>query len=187
MVLQGIVEEIEKEKKEIIERLRKEAEEEANRIIENAKAEAEEIVKEAKAKAEREIEALRRQKIASVNLTMKMQMLNAKDEMLKMVYDMTVQRIQEMDTEEKKRILSKIIEDYKDMTGYVYSNKKDEELVMALISGTNLKYGGNIECIGGVLIESEDKSTSLDLTFDSILKSIYESKIGEISKILFGE
>jgi V/A-type H+-transporting ATPase subunit E len=98
------------------------------------------------------------------------------------VYSRLIERLRNMDAEERKKILSKIIEKY-GMDGYrIYSNKEDEELVKKL---TNMEYAGNINCVGGVIIESPDGSFRINMTFDELVKGIYEGKMKEISDMLF--
>ena len=46
-------------------------------------------------------------------------------------------------------------------------------------------YGGNIKCLGGILVTSEDGSINLDYTFDSILEDVWTSSMKQISDILF--
>ncbi|HDN74175.1 MAG TPA: V-type ATP synthase subunit E, partial [Archaeoglobus sp.] len=71
----------------------------------------------------------------------------------------------------------------------VFSNKSDEDVVKSLIKELNLdlEYSGNIECLGGVVLETANREVRINLTFDEILDQIYEQKLSEVSKILFGE
>jgi V/A-type H+-transporting ATPase subunit E len=65
----------------------------------------------------------------------------------------------------------------------IYSNSESEALVRKLSS---LEYGGNIDCIGGVVIENKDGTIKLDYTYDIIFKNVYEQNLKNTSDILFG-
>ncbi len=182
MPLEPIIEEITRKGQLRVSEIRSEAEKEASQIIEEAKEKAEELLKKAREEAERESERLRKQEIAAVNLELKREELNKRKEVLDEVYSRLIERLRNMDAEERKKILSKIIEKY-GMDGYrIYSNKEDEELVKKL---TNMEYAGNINCVGGVIIESPDGSFRINMTFDELVKGIYEGKMKEISDMLF--
>ncbi|MCD4704024.1 MAG: hypothetical protein K8R64_07010 [Methanosarcinaceae archaeon] len=51
---------------------------------------------------------------------------------------------------------------------------------------SSLEYAGNIDCIGGVVIENEDGTIRLDYRYDVILKNVYEHSLKNTSEILFG-
>lgn len=182
MPLEPIIEEITRKGQLRVSEIRSEAEREASKIIEEAKEKSEELLKKAREEAEREAERLRKQEIAAVNLELKREELNKKKEVLDEVYSKLIERLRNMDDEEKKKILSKIIEKH-GRDGYrVYSNKEDESIVREL---TSMEYAGNIHCVGGVIIESPDGSFRINMTFDELVKGIYESKMKEVSDMLF--
>ncbi len=188
MALEVLIEEINKKGEEEVRKIKAEAEKEAERIIAEAKEKAEDIIKKAKEDAEKEAEMLRRQEISSVNLEMKRLMLNKRKEVLEEVFKLVEDRIRKMDPEEKKRLLEKLIDSCELEEAVVYSNKDDESIVREIISGRKgYRYGGHIDCLGGVILESTDGEVRINLTFDDLLAQVYESKMSEVSKILFGE
>jgi len=188
MALESIIQEIYKKGEEEVQRIKGEAQKEAERIIAEAKEKAEEILRKAKEDGEREAERLRRQELSSVKLEMKRQMLNKQKEILEAVFDSLKQRLKEMDIETKKRILTALIKNNATSGMVIYSNKDDEDLVKSIIQelGLDLRYGGHIECLGGVVLETQDGEVRLNLTFDELLNQLYEQKMSEVSKILFG-
>ncbi|RLI73994.1 V-type ATP synthase subunit E [Archaeoglobales archaeon] len=188
MPLESIIQEIYQKGEEQVKKLMEEAEKEAKQITADAKAEAEEILKKAREEAEKEAERLRRQEVSSVNLEMKRLLLNKQKELLEMTFDLTRQKIKEMSAEEKKKLLESLLKKNAESGMVVYSNKGDEEVVKEVLKnlGKDLKYGGNVNCLGGVILESPDGEVRLNLTFDELLTQLYEQKISEVSKILFG-
>lgn len=188
MPLEPVLEEIQKKGDETVRKIKEEAEKEAERIIEDAKREAEEILKKARIEAEKEGEALRKQEISSVSLEMKRILLNKQKEIVEHVFDLLKQKVRDMDRETKKNIVKTLISKSASPGMVVYSSKEDEEVVKELIKelNLNLNYAGNIECIGGIVLEDAKGEVRINLTFDELLAQVYEQKLGEVSKILFG-
>jgi V/A-type H+-transporting ATPase subunit E len=186
--LESVINEIYKKGDQEVQRIKEEAEKEAEKIIAEAKGEADEILRRAKDEAEKEAERLRRQEISSVKLEMKRQMLNKQKEILEAVFEALKQRIQDMDLETKRKITTALLKNNANAGMVVYSNKKDEDMVKSIIQELQIdvKYGGNLECLGGVVLESEDGEVRLNLTFDELLNQLYEQKMSEVAKILFG-
>jgi len=188
MPLEVLIEEIYKKGDEQVQKIKDEAKKEAEKIIAEDKEEAEEILKRAKEDAEKEAERLKKQEISSVNLEMKRLLLNKRKEILEAVLELVEEKVKSMDAETKKKLLSSLIKKNATAGMVVYSNKDDEEIVKEILNEIgDLSYGGNIDCIGGVILESPDGEVRINLTYDEMLKQLYEQKMSDISKILFGE
>ncbi|WP_456468482.1 V-type ATP synthase subunit E [Archaeoglobus sp.] len=187
MPLDKVLQEIQQKGEEEVKRIREEAEKEVEKILAEAKAEAEEILKKAREEAEKEAEALRKQEISSVKLEMKRELLNVQKEILEEVFNLLKQRIREMDEETKKKVLKTLLQNNATAGMVVYSKAEDEELVKELIKELNLdvKYGGHVDCIGGIVLEDASGDVRINLTFDELVSQIYEQKMSEVSKILF--
>lgn len=187
MSLENVIDEIYKKGQQEIQKIREEAEKEAEKIIAEAKEEAEEIIRKAKEEAEKEAEILRRQEISSVKLEMKRKMLDVQKRILDEVFESLRQRVKEMDVETRRRLTETLLKTASPGM-IVYSRREDEDLVKSIIQELKLdvKYGGYVECLGGVVLESEDGEVRLNLTFDELLNRLYDQKVGEVAKILFG-
>jgi V/A-type H+-transporting ATPase subunit E len=188
MALESIIEEIYKKGEEQAQKIKEEANKEAQKILAEAREEANEVLKKAREDAEKEAEGLRRQEISSLNLEMKRLLLDKQREILESVYGMVTQRIREMDVETKKKVLTSLMKENAEDGVVIYSNKDDEELVKSIIQELkiSMEYGGNINCLGGIIIESSGRDIRINLTFDEMLKLLYEQKMSDVSKILFG-
>ena len=66
--------------------------------------------------------------------------------------------------------------------GKVYCNVRDADTVRSIV-GKN--FGGTIECVGGVVIESADGSRRIDLRFETILADIWRDSIKEVAEVLW--
>ncbi|WP_202319643.1 V-type ATP synthase subunit E [Archaeoglobus neptunius] len=187
MPLDRVLQEIQQKGEEEVRKIREEAEKEVEKILARAKAEAEEILKKAREEAEKEAEALRKQEISSVKLEMKRELLNVQKEILEDVFNLLRQKIRDMDVDTRKKLLKTLLEKNASAGMVVYSRKEDEEIVKELIKDMKLdvKYGGNIECIGGIVLEDATGDVRINMTFDELVSQIYEQKMSEVSKLLF--
>ncbi|WP_135612995.1 V-type ATP synthase subunit E [Methanococcoides sp. AM1] len=160
-----------------------EADAEVSQILDDAKQSAKKIMGDRLAKAEDDIKRLRQQETSSANLEVKRATLNARKEVLDKVYDNSVESIVTLPAEKQEDLLKAIVEQNEANGSKIYSNKDSEELVRKLSS---LEYAGNVDCIGGVVIENNDGTIRLDYTYDIILKNVNEQSLKQTSDILFG-
>ncbi|MCQ6963007.1 V-type ATP synthase subunit E [Methanolobus chelungpuianus] len=164
-------------------RLNREADAEASLILNDARQNAKKIVGERLAKAEDDIRKMRQQETSSANLEVKRTLLNARKELLEDVYARAEKSIAAFSQEKNRELLKSIIEKNEASGKRIYSNAASEKLVREL---TSLEYAGNIDCLGGVVIENEDGTVRLDYTYDVILRSVSEQLLKQTSDILFG-
>jgi V/A-type H+-transporting ATPase subunit E len=188
MPLDNVIGEIYEKGKEQVENILKEAEKEAESIINEAKREAEEILRKAREEAEKEAQNLRKQEVSSVSLEMKRLYLNKQKELLESVFDLARQRIREMGESDRKKLLEELIAKNAQDGMAVYSREEDEKVVREILSRLDkkLEYGGNVNCLGGIILENSEEGIRINLTFDEILNQLFEQEMGEVSKILLG-
>ncbi|WP_445474689.1 V-type ATP synthase subunit E [Methanococcoides methylutens] len=160
-----------------------EADAEVSQILDEARQSAKKIMGDRLAKAEDDIKRLRQQETSSANLEVKRAMLNARKEVIDKVYSDAVKSIVALPAEKQEGLLKAIIEKNEGEGTKIYSNKDSEKLVRKLSS---LEYAGNVNCIGGVVIENNDGTVRLDYTYDIILKNVNEQSLKQTSDILFG-
>ncbi len=183
MGLETVVTEIMDAAQAEVSRLDSEADAEVSLILDEAKQNAKKIMGERLAKAEDDIKKIRQQELSSANLEVKRTLLNARKEILEKVYVQAVETISAFSPEKNEELLKELIDQYGSNGTRIYSNSGSEEIVKNLSS---LEYAGNIDCLGGVVIENEDGTIRLDYTYDVILKSVNERLLKQTSDILFG-
>jgi len=170
------------------------AQAEGSRIKAEADAKVSEILNEARdaqkkmlgdnlAQAEEDLKNLNQQVISSANLDVKRIRLNKRKELIDQVYNKTLESIKSMPAPKAEKLLSILIEKHEAEGARIYSNKNSEAIVKKLSS---LSYAGNIDCIGGIVLENDDGTVRLDFTYDSILKNVYERALKQISDTLYG-
>ena len=67
--------------------------------------------------------------------------------------------------------------------GFIYSNAQDSEVVKQ--KGTRYQYAGTVNCAGGIIVESQDRSIRLNLTYESLFEDVWQDSLPEMAKILF--
>ena len=183
MGLDAIVQEIKAKGKAQAQNITGEADKEAARITAEAQIQAEKI-KAAKVEAARkEIDRLRQQELSSANLEVKRSILNARKEVLDEVAQNAKEAVLKLPADKNKALLQSIIAKNQVNNSKIYSNEKDKAIVKKL---TKLEYAGEINCIGGVVIENAQSTEYLDFKYETILKNVSEQSLKQVSDILFG-
>lgn len=183
MGLDIVVKDIQEGARAEVSRIKAEGDAKASEIINEAKELQKKMLGDSLAKAEEDLQNLHQQVISSANLEVKRITLNKRKELLDKVYSQTVEAIKSMPASKKEELLKHIISKHEASGARIYSSKELEGLVKKL---TSLTYAGNIDCIGGVVVENEDRTIRLDFTYDSILEYVYERSLKQISDILYG-
>lgn len=150
---------------------------------------ADETIANKKKAQEKELEIalkrLRQQEISSAELEAKRIILNAKKEILDRSHAETLKELESMSAAEKGRIYSKIMADAKKIISKpkVLCPKGEASLVpreSELASVTETDMGA------GLVLESQDGTIRLDYRFSTILGSVWEKEMKNVSNILFG-
>ncbi len=183
MGLDAIVEEIKAKGRAEADRINQETDKEVSSILTDAQSQAARIKVIRQDAAKKDIERLKLQELSSANLEVKRAMLNARKELLDEVNEKAKDGISKLPTDKNQKLLRSIIEKNQANNSRISSNKKDEPEVRKL---SKLKYSGDINCIGGVIIENENGTEYLDLRYETILKKVSERSLKQVSDILFG-
>lgn len=126
---------------------------------------------------------LRQQEISSAELEAKRIVLNAKKEMLDKSFQATLKELKALDKDTKSELYGKIIADSKKSISNpkVYCPRGD----MLLLLGKAEKVV-EIEMEPGLILESQSGDIRLDYRFKSLLESVWEKELKNISTVLFG-
>lgn len=181
MGLEVVLKEIEESNKKEIELINLDAFKTSEDIVENARKQVRETLGLKLANIEDQIQKKKQQVISSANLEVKRLILNKKKELLDSVYSNAFEYINSMSDEKNKELLECLIKKYCiDNNSNIYSNLKSEKLVKEL---STLNYTGNVNCIGGIIIEDKNGNIKQDYTYDLILKNVFERSLKSISDI----
>ena len=191
MSLETVVEDIREEAREEAAAIRDEGEARAEEIVSEAEADAEAIREEAREEAERQIEREREQAVSSATLEAKQDRLEARRDALQDVRAAVEERIAEMDGERREALTRALLADAArefegDDAVSVSCRPADEALVGDLVAAFDgFSVAGEVDCLGGVVVESESSRVRVDNTFDSVLDDVWEDSLKDVSDRLF--
>jgi V/A-type H+-transporting ATPase subunit E len=182
MALDAVVESILATSKDKVSQVNSETDQEVARILNEARERAAEIKSRKQTEVGHAIEAIERREISSANLEVKREELNVHKDLLEKARVKLIEKVGNLPKKDNEAMLKKLLEPYdlKDMK--VYSNKKDQAFVSSLAPN----FGGNLDVLGGVVVESKDGALRYDLTYETLAREVFNSKMKEVSKLLFG-
>ena len=191
MSLEQVVNDITDEARARAEEIRADAEEEAEAIVAEAEDDAEAIKEERAAEVESQIEQEREQALSSANLEAKQQRLEARRDVLADVRGDVADALAELSGDRRESLTEALIEaaaaEFDDgATVSVYGRSDDQELIEdTLTEYDGFSFGGERECLGGVIVESETSRVRVNNTFDSVLDTVWDENLKELSDHLF--
>ncbi|WP_267641070.1 V-type ATP synthase subunit E [Haloarchaeobius amylolyticus] len=193
MSLETVVEDIRDEARARAEEIRDDAEAEAEEIISEAQADAEETLEEAERAAERKVEQEREQQLSSAKLEAKQMRLEARRDVLEQVRADVESEIAGLSGDQREELTRALLdaaaEEFENVdTASVYGRASDEDLLTDILADYDgYEYAGEYDCLGGVVVESEESRLRVNNTFDSVLEDVWEDNLKEISSRLFDE
>jgi V/A-type H+-transporting ATPase subunit E len=193
MSLETVVEDIRDEARARAEEVRTDGESRAEDILDEAERDAEEVLEEAEREVERQVAQEREQKVSSAKLEAKQQRLEARREVLEDVRDDVEARVADIDGDEREELTRTLLEAATaefdgDGTVRVHGRADDEELLESVLEDfEGFEVGEPVDCLGGVVVESDASRVRVNNTFDSVLEEVWEENLREISARLFEE
>ncbi len=180
----------------MIEDILRKGEEQAQEIIRRGEREQDEQVRAADAemktdsakaykRAEAQIAQLEQHELSSAELESRKMLLSAQREVLEDLRERTLAELAVYPADKKQALYAKLFSKAEEILGdcYVYSNKADNAL---LKPPPRIASGGTIDCLGGLVFESKDRTVRLDYRFETMLEEIWSKKMNEIYNQLFG-
>jgi V/A-type H+-transporting ATPase subunit E len=182
MSLETVVKSIRQEAKKECEELRMQGEGEAEKILKEAHAKRDKILADALKEAVKAADRLRTHELARVELENKRARLVMEKELLDQAIERAKERIRNLRPVLDQDLMRRLITKHQSEGTVVHSADRHDSLVRGSCS---LRYGGHIDCLGGIIIESADGSVRFDYTYDSILERASDMAMKEVARILF--
>jgi V/A-type H+-transporting ATPase subunit E len=180
----------------LVEDILRKGEEQAQEIIRQGEAERDEQIRSAESeiglsrektlkKAAAQIAQLEQHELSSAELESRKILLGAQREVLEDLKERSLAELAAYPPEKKQALYAKLFAKAKKTLGdcYVYSNKADGA---SLRPPAGISSAGVIECTGGLVFESKDRSVRLDYRFETMLEEVWGQKMNEIYTQLFG-
>jgi len=192
MSLETVVEDVRDEARARAEELREEGERRAEEIISEADADAEEIKESREQEVDEQIAEEREQALSSAKLSAKQERLEARRDVLEQVREGLEAAIVDVDEDRREELTRSLLdaaaEEFGDEDVQVYGREADQELLADLLSEyEGWSVAGTEDCLGGVVVESEQSRVRVNNTFDSVLEAVWDEELKRISERLFEE
>ncbi|WP_128905294.1 V-type ATP synthase subunit E [Halorubrum amylolyticum] len=191
MSLDTVVEDVRDEARARAEEIREAAESEADEIVAEAEADAERIREERLAEVDRQIDQEREQTLSSAKLEAKQERLGARRDVLEDVRADVEAAIEGLDGDRRRELTETLLDatlaEFDDEEVAVYTRAEDVDLLEELVEGRNAEVDGEVDCLGGVVAESDTSRVRVNNTFDSILESVWDDELKNISERLFDQ
>lgn len=191
MSLDTVVEDIRDEAHARAEEIRAEGAERAEEIEADADDEAAEIVETAEREVEGEIEQLREQRLSSAKLEAKQKRLEARRDVLGQVREEVESELAGLEGPTREALTRELLDsagtEFEGTeTVRVYGRREDADLLAEILADyPGYAYEGEYDCLGGVVVESDESRVRVNNTFDSVLADVWEDNLREISDRLF--
>ncbi len=191
MSLDTVVDDIRERAQERAEQIRAEGEQQAEEIVDEAEAEAARIRESREREVDREIEQKREQARSGAALEAKQERLKARRDVLEEVREATEQRLAELEGDRREELTRSLLQNAatefdEGETVAVYGRSDDESLLGEILAEYDgWSYAGERDCLGGVVVESEESRVRVNNTFDSVLEAVWEENLKAISDRLF--
>jgi V/A-type H+-transporting ATPase subunit E len=193
MSLDSVTEDIREQARARAEEIRSEGEAEATSIVDDAEADAEDIRREREREVERQIDQERDQRLSSANLEAKQTRLATRRELLQRVRGDVEDALADLDEDTREELTRELLEaaasEFEESdTVEVFGRADDQALIESILEDyEGFVYGGETDCLGGVVVESDESRVRVDNTFDSVLEDVWQESLREISADLFEE
>ena len=191
MSLETVVEDVRDEARARATEIREAAEAEAEEILAEAEADAEQLREARLAEVDRQIEQEREQALSSATLEAKQERLGARRDVIEDVYDAVEESIADVDGDRRRELTEALLEatlaEFDDETVTVSTRAADVDLLESLLEGRNAEVGEPVDCLGGVVAESDASRVRVNNTFDSILESVWDDELKQVSERLFDQ
>ena len=191
MSLDNVVEDIRDEASARAEEIRNEGERRAEEIVETAEADAEELLDARKEDVERQIEQEREQAVSGAKLEAKQERLEARRDVLEDVRSRAETELRELSGDDRAELTRALLDEAAtefegEASVAVYGRADDADLIEELVADYDgFEYGGEHDCLGGVVVDSTDSRVRVNNTFDSVLGDVWEDNLKDVSGILF--
>ncbi|HOP08606.1 MAG TPA: V-type ATP synthase subunit E family protein [Candidatus Methanofastidiosa archaeon] len=192
----------EKEVEEILDEGRREA----DQILEKAKNDIEDLRLKKENELHGTLQELKEIKLSKIRMEYKRKKLDMEKEVIHRLWNRVREKVSDLEPGVNEKLLKRLLHiaratpvyaicsiAYKGgdvcevptkRPFYISSNKRDEEFIRGY---SDLEYENNIECIGGVVAESENRNWKINLTYDSILEEVFDNSLKKVYKSLLGE
>lgn len=183
----------------IINKIKSDAQQKVNKIKEEAKRKREIITKDAIEKANTEVKEIKEKGKQQAELKKKIMIsqahqlakrneMNAKEDIIETCFKKAIDHLAKMDETSYKKLVKQLIKQgKKEIPGNKSTLKISNDLDKQLASEMNIEVTGETGASGGVILQSEQGTITIDNTFEGILKREKQRIRVTVGQLLFKE
>lgn len=183
MGLEKVVESIRESGRKEAEHARENARREAAALVSAAEAKAHNTLEARRREAEGAAEALRRRELAAAELEAKKMRLEVEREVLAKVRSEVESRIAKLPASDRAKHVKALATKAAIPNGRVLVAEQDAEAAKA----AGVVPAGTFRGLGGVVVESADRSTSENLRYENVLDDAWRANLQEVAGVVFGK
>ncbi|SEK88965.1 V-type ATP synthase subunit E [Haloferax larsenii] len=193
MSLDNVVEDIRDEARARAEEIRQNGQERADEIVAEAEADAEEILESRTAEIEQQLEREREQSLSSAKLEAKQARLSARRDVLQRVREQVESELADLEGDRREELTRTLLDaaavEFEDEDEvHVYGRADDADMLEDILADYDrYEVAGERDCLGGVVVEGTNSRVRVNNTFDSVLDSVWEDNLKEVSARLFDD
>jgi V/A-type H+-transporting ATPase subunit E len=192
MGLEAVVGDIRAKGQKEADAIREETKAEVNGILQTSQLKAEKIKLAVEESVTKQVQHIESQELSAANLVVKRERLNTQKALLDEVYQNALDSVLKLPDSFHREAIKSLLSDAKKQIpeGIVHCNARDMKALKELIAQENLfkgySVGNEVDIEGGVMVESNDGSLQLDLSYRTFLNMVWETGLKDASDILFG-
>lgn len=192
MGLEAVVGEIRAKGQKEADTIREQTRKDVEYILSGSQEKASKIKLAAEESIEKQVRHIESQEVSAANLLVKRNLLNAQKALLDETYRNALESLNKLPDSFHKEAIRALLSDAKKQIseGVVHCNARDMPALKEIIAqkGEFLGYSpGDVKDIeGGVIIESNDRTLQIDLSYRTFLDRVWETGLKDASDILFG-
>lgn len=183
----------------IINKIKSDAQQKVNKIKEEAKRKREIITKDAIEKANTEVKEIKEKGKQQAELKKKIMIsqahqlakrneMNAKEDIIETCFKKAIDHLAKMDETSYKKLVKQLIKQgKKEIPGNKSTLKISNDVDKQLASEMNIEVTGETGASGGVILQSEQGTITIDNTFEGILKREKQRIRVTVGQLLFKE
>ncbi|KAB1197429.1 MULTISPECIES: V-type ATP synthase subunit E [Haloferax] len=193
MSLDNVVEDIREEANARAEEIKEAGKERADEIRSEAEAEAEALVEEREESVENQVEREREQALSSAKLEAKQARLGARRDVLQRVRAQVEDELATLEGDRREELTRTLLDaasvEFEDEDEvHVYGRADDADLLEDILADYDgYEVSGERDCLGGVVVEGTNSRVRVNNTFDSVLDTVWEDNLKEVSARLFDD
>jgi V/A-type H+-transporting ATPase subunit E len=181
----------------VVGRIKADGAAEADRLLAEARRDAQARINEARAKrdavlasyaikAESEVKRLKAREAARTEVEVKKAVLACRKAVLDEAYAAVLDLMKSIPPTERARLYDSLIGKLgpEFAGGKIHCGKRDEGL---FASAKGMKVIGDLEAVGGFVVESDGRTIASDARFETLLASVWDRRLPQIASELFSE